>query len=230
VNNDRYSYVNAAVAQGYSTLAIDRIGVGESSTPAAVDVTLDSNVQTVHDVVRALRDGSVTGSPVHRVVLVGHSFGSAISVTEAGRFHDVDAVVKDTDPRVLAFDEAHKGTGTEGEIATFGAYLSPVYDALTVTIPVLFAMGSADAYFCTLSLPCTNGRVVAAREQPYFTDTAKLSGYVLPGAGHNMALELNSPLATTAILNWIDHPTHGVPGVGLDLPVTRALLSPLPHI
>jgi hypothetical protein len=109
VNNDRYSYVNAAVAQGYSTLAIDRIGVGESSTPAAVDVTLDSNVQTVHDVVRALRDGSVTGSPVHRVVLVGHSFGSAISVTEAGRFHDVDAVVKDTDPRVLAFDEAHKG-------------------------------------------------------------------------------------------------------------------------
>ncbi|MDT7684500.1 MAG: hypothetical protein QOG57_4810 [Pseudonocardiales bacterium] len=281
VDNDRYSYVKAAIAQGYSTLAIDRIGVGGSSTPATVEVTLDSNVQTVHDVVRAVRDGSVTGSPVNRVVLVGHSFGSAISVTEAGRFHDVDAVVatsflhtpgpgaglligsaypaqldpqfssrhlppgyittlpgtrsqfyspKDTDPRVLAYDEAHKGTGTEGEIATFGAYLSPVYDALTVTAPVLFAVGSADAYFCTLSLPCTNGRLVAAREQPYFTDTARLSGYVLPGAGHNMALELNSPLATTAILNWINHPTRGVPGVGLDLPVTRALLSPVPHI
>jgi pimeloyl-ACP methyl ester carboxylesterase len=89
----RYSYVDAATARGYATLAIDRLGVGNSSKPPALAVTLDSNAETVHQVIEAVRAGTVTGARVTTVVLVGHSFGTAISVTEAGRYRDVNAVV-----------------------------------------------------------------------------------------------------------------------------------------
>jgi pimeloyl-ACP methyl ester carboxylesterase len=89
--DSRYSYVAAATARGYTTLAVDRIGVGGSSKPAATAITMDSDVTTIHDVVAALRAGAVTGAPAPAVVLVGHSFGSAISVTEAaaGQRHRV---------------------------------------------------------------------------------------------------------------------------------------------
>jgi pimeloyl-ACP methyl ester carboxylesterase len=250
----RYSYVDSAIASGYATFAIDRIGVGGSSKPPALAVTLDSNVWTLHEVVTAVRSGQVTGAPVTNVVLVGHSFGSAISVTEAGRFQDVDAVVAtsflhtvgagiapllvstepaqldpafarsdlplgyvttvpgarqqfyapdDTDPEVVAIDEQSKGTGTLGELGTFAEYLLPLSDALRVKVPVLLAIGQDDLYFCSLGLPCPDAASVVARERPYFGPQAQLSGYVLPGAGHNMSLELNSGAATAAILTWI---------------------------
>ena len=256
----RYSYVDASIARGYATFAIDRIGVGGSSRPPALAVTLDANVWTLHEVVAAVRSGWVTGAPVTDVMLVGHSFGSAISVTEAGRFQDVDAVVatsflhtlgagvapllistepaqldpafaksdlplgyvttvpgsrqqfyapEDTDPQVVAIDEQSKGTGTVGELGTFGAYLLPISDALRVRVPVLLAVGESDLYFCSLGLPCPDAATVVPRERLYFGPLADLTGYVLPGAGHNMALELNAGAATSAILAWIG--THALP-------------------
>lgn len=95
---NRYSYVRAATAAGYATLALDRIGVGESDHPPALDVTIASNAYVVHQVIKALRAGTVDAPSFgritsKRVVLVGHSLGSVVTIREAATFHDVDGVI-----------------------------------------------------------------------------------------------------------------------------------------
>ena len=89
----RYSYVRAALAAGYSTLAVDRLGVGESSRPASELVDGATNAFVLHQWVGALRGGTLRHGGFRRVVSVGHSLGSALAVEEAGTYHDVDAIV-----------------------------------------------------------------------------------------------------------------------------------------
>ncbi|WP_163512904.1 alpha/beta hydrolase [Fodinicola acaciae] len=90
---DRYSWVRAATGAGYATVAIDRLGTGESSKPAVTAVTVPTHVWTVHQLIGDLRSGLLTGSKPKKVVLVGHSMGAAIAQTESGRYNDADAVV-----------------------------------------------------------------------------------------------------------------------------------------
>ena len=94
----QYSYVRAANAAGFSTLAIDRLGTGDSDRPIPELVSVHAAASTIHQIVSAVRNGSVddaSGHKIkfHRVVLVGHSFGSNISWTEAGIYGDVDGLV-----------------------------------------------------------------------------------------------------------------------------------------
>jgi pimeloyl-ACP methyl ester carboxylesterase len=95
---ETYSYVLRATAEGYAVLNLDRIGVGESDHPPADQVTIESNAYVVHQIVQTLRGGNLLVQPfgrirAKRVVLVGHSLGSVISIQEAGTYHDVDGVV-----------------------------------------------------------------------------------------------------------------------------------------
>jgi pimeloyl-ACP methyl ester carboxylesterase len=96
-SGDRYSWEAAAAEAGYATLAIDRLGNGQSTHPPSAAVTIDSNAAAVHDIVQALRAGTIEGpdGPVgfDEVVLVGHSYGSITSTFEASRFGDVDALL-----------------------------------------------------------------------------------------------------------------------------------------
>jgi len=87
-----YSYVRRATDAGYATLAVDRLGDGQSWHPPSVSVDLQSNVDAIHQVVRAVRAGAV-GTSYARIVLVGHSYGSVTALGVAGQYHDVDAVV-----------------------------------------------------------------------------------------------------------------------------------------
>jgi pimeloyl-ACP methyl ester carboxylesterase len=95
---EHYSYVRALTAAGYATLAIDRIGIGESDHPPALDVTVQANAHAVHQVVQKLRSGTlhvpsfgrVAGE---RVMLVAHSLGSIVSIREAATYHDVDGLI-----------------------------------------------------------------------------------------------------------------------------------------
>jgi pimeloyl-ACP methyl ester carboxylesterase len=89
----RYSYVRAATAAGFATLAIDRPGTGGSSHPPAADVTATSEAVALHDVVERLRAGRVGATRFRTVVLVGHSFGSEVALREAGTYGDVDGVI-----------------------------------------------------------------------------------------------------------------------------------------
>ncbi|MFE2041613.1 alpha/beta hydrolase [Streptomyces sp. NPDC059477] len=88
-----HDYTRHAVAEGYAVLALDRPGTGGSTHPPADQVTVDSNVDAVHQVIGALRRGAPGVPSFRRVVAVGHSLGSGIAVIEASRHHDLDALV-----------------------------------------------------------------------------------------------------------------------------------------
>jgi len=90
-----YSYVHALNAAGYSTFNIDRIGTGLSSHPSLnlVTVTMGTDAYVVHEIVQGLRSGLIGNQPFAKVLLVGHSLGSAVVWIEAGTYHDVDGVI-----------------------------------------------------------------------------------------------------------------------------------------
>ncbi|MEV8509661.1 alpha/beta hydrolase [Actinoplanes sp. NPDC051475] len=84
-------YTAAALAAGDAVYLIDRISTGSSDRPPADQVTTTTEATVTHQAVRALRDGTI--GRFTRVVGVGHSYGSVISMAEAATYHDVDALV-----------------------------------------------------------------------------------------------------------------------------------------
>ena len=95
---ETYSYVRRATAEGYAVLNLDRIGIGQSDRPPAAQVDIPANGHVVHQIVQALRGGDLVVPSfgritAERVVLVGHSLGSVISIQEAATYGDVDGVV-----------------------------------------------------------------------------------------------------------------------------------------
>ena len=81
------SYRRAMNEAGYATLAVDRLGTGTSSVPPSTVLTAITQAVAVHQVVAAMRPRYA------KIILGGHSLGSAISIIEAGTFHDVDGVL-----------------------------------------------------------------------------------------------------------------------------------------
>jgi pimeloyl-ACP methyl ester carboxylesterase len=72
---------------GYATLTLDRLGTGQSSKPPSVVLTALTQANAVHQVIQTLRPR------FDKVIIGGHSLGSAIAVIEAGTYHDVDGVL-----------------------------------------------------------------------------------------------------------------------------------------
>jgi pimeloyl-ACP methyl ester carboxylesterase len=86
------SFRRAMNNAGYATLAVDRLGTGRSSVPLSAVVTALTEANAVHQVVTALRSGAL-GPGFDKVIVGGHSLGSAISVIEAATYRDVDGVL-----------------------------------------------------------------------------------------------------------------------------------------
>jgi pimeloyl-ACP methyl ester carboxylesterase len=93
VQGTTYSYARAVAARGIATYALDEIGVGSSSHPLSTLVTLDAAAYVAHQIIGALRDGSLTGSRFGKIIAVGHSLGSAVVWREAIRYADVNGVI-----------------------------------------------------------------------------------------------------------------------------------------
>jgi pimeloyl-ACP methyl ester carboxylesterase len=90
---DTYSYVDAAIDQGYVTFNIDRLGSGSSAKPDGLLNTFESATYTLHQVVQALRNGTFGGTSFDQVVLVGHSLGTTLAIAEAKTYDDVDGLI-----------------------------------------------------------------------------------------------------------------------------------------
>lgn len=79
-----YSYVYSETSAGYSTFAIDRLGVGLSDHPPAAELTVQNEAWQIEQIIQALRAGTVGGIRFQTVVGVGHSLGAGILQYEAG--------------------------------------------------------------------------------------------------------------------------------------------------
>lgn len=72
---------------GFATLAVDRLGTGRSSKPLSALLTATAQADAVHQVIQTLRPR------FGKVIVGGHSIGSAMAMIEAGMFRDVDGVL-----------------------------------------------------------------------------------------------------------------------------------------
>lgn len=243
---EQYSYVQALTVTGYATFNLDRIGIGGSDHPSQELVTVESNAFVVHQIVQALRDGRL-GS-FSKIILVGHSIGSAIAQVEAATYADVDAIVitaflhtfgpsffavpaafypAENDPRfanqnlpsgylttvpgvrgtlfywgpsaeadVIALDEATKETITIGEATSLLQFFGG-NAARNIRVPVLIAVGQYDMVWCTPPA-CPEAQV----EPVYYAPDADLEIHVIPNAGHDLNLDLNSSVWFALVRDW----------------------------
>jgi pimeloyl-ACP methyl ester carboxylesterase len=88
----RYSHVEMALDAGYATFNIDRIGTGKSTKPASQLVRLDATVDSLHQIIQKLRDGTI--GQFKKVVYFGSSLSSGYGWMIGSRYPgDVDAFV-----------------------------------------------------------------------------------------------------------------------------------------
>lgn len=78
-----YSYAQYMAQAGYTTLSYDRLGYGESDHPLPELVTVQMAAYVLSQLMADLKTGAYGGPTFQKVVVVGHSIGSAIVVDEA---------------------------------------------------------------------------------------------------------------------------------------------------
>ena len=93
VDGFTYSYAREVAAAGIATFTIDPLGSGASSRTASTKITAQADAFIAHQLVQALRDGTVAGIRFAKVIEVGHSLNSLIVWDEAIAYHDVDGVI-----------------------------------------------------------------------------------------------------------------------------------------
>lgn len=111
----------------------------------------------------------------------------------------------DSDPAVVAADEASRVAGTIGVLATIPVFIPTTFG---IDVPVLIANGRADKVFCSQGgggslTDCSDAGSLYQSERPFFPK-ADLSTYVLPKSGHSLNLALNNREFFDHALSWID--------------------------
>jgi pimeloyl-ACP methyl ester carboxylesterase len=166
VEKDAYSFVRHATSAGYAVFAYDRIGTGESERPAAALVHLQSEAFVLHQIVERLRAGAIGGVPFGKVVLVGNSLSSLISIFEAELYGGIDGLVN---------TGAFVGPSPVGLAKLFASFYPAQLDpkfADDPAIPLGYATtlpGSRSQFFY---VPATDPAVLALDEE--LKDTATL--------------------------------------------------------
>lgn len=131
-------------------------------------------------------------SPLYPAALDPQYSGSGLDpgylVNRPGtRYDTFYAPDTNVDARVLAEDEATKGTVTNSELNN---YLLFFRTKLNITAPVLLLIGGKDAVFCSLApgdlgAPCDDKAALIASERPWFgPDVPSVSAHIVEGAGH----------------------------------------------
>ncbi|GAA4025015.1 alpha/beta hydrolase [Allokutzneria multivorans] len=115
-------------------------------------------------------------------------------------FHEPGAV----DPEVVKLEETTKDVvlPTEAVDAVGLAIVGPL--SAQVKVPVLTALGGSDKFMCGV-----NCLALAAAEKPFYPAAPCVEGYVLPGAGHAMALSPKAPEFQRAATAWLGRVVAG---------------------
>lgn len=90
-----YSYVDAAATAGYATFSYDRLGTGLSDHPDPNQIAQAAlQAEIAHVIIQGLRKVRVQGKGIEKVVGVGHSAGSSLSLAVVGKYpRDFDGLV-----------------------------------------------------------------------------------------------------------------------------------------
>ena len=91
----KYSWTKAMNRNGYATLAVDKLGNGDSSHPDPVyDVQLPLQMEAIHSLIMQIKAGNTGISVPSKLILVSHSSGSILGADLAQTHSDdVDALV-----------------------------------------------------------------------------------------------------------------------------------------
>lgn len=90
----KYSFRRGLNQKGLATFTMDRLGTGLSSRPLSTDLTATDSQASIHAVVQSLRAGTTGGVAYTKVVIGGHSLGSALVLGEVTTYPgDADAVL-----------------------------------------------------------------------------------------------------------------------------------------
>jgi pimeloyl-ACP methyl ester carboxylesterase len=160
---ERYSYVHWMTDAGYVTLSVDRIGSGESSRPLLVD--METNAWVIEQVVARLADGSLAGVSFSKIVLVGHSYGSAVGMLVASRSSAVDGLLVSGMLHGVGYGFLFNAT------AMYPAQLDPRFFGQGVPVGYLTTLpGQRDVFYW---MPGTEPEVIATDEATKDTMTAE---------------------------------------------------------
>lgn len=88
-NPSNYSYVDRTLTAGRAILDYDRMGSGDSSHPLSATITTQSDGYVLHQIIQWLRNSK----GYTQVNTIGHSYGSVITLQEAGTYNDENRVV-----------------------------------------------------------------------------------------------------------------------------------------
>ena len=92
IGEHRYSYARHMASRGFAVLALDNLGAGASSKPDGDLVTIKEEAVALHQIIQGLGAAPV-GASFRKIVLVGHSMGSAQVITAQSTYHDADGMV-----------------------------------------------------------------------------------------------------------------------------------------
>ncbi|CAO1604876.1 hypothetical protein XANCAGTX0491_008417 [Xanthoria calcicola] len=92
---ETYSWTKRMNEAGYTTIAVDLVGVGNSSFPDGLrESQTQVYVETVHQVIQQLRDGKVAGVKWRKIALVGFSIGGIVANSLSAQYpSDLNAIV-----------------------------------------------------------------------------------------------------------------------------------------
>ena len=206
VDHVGYSYARDVAARGFPTLAIDLPGAGLSSHPRSDLLTAQAEAFVAHQIVQALRDGSITGVQFGKVIIVGHSLGSVVVWLEAINYADVDGVIV---------------TGAAHAVTAKFLSANALYPA--VNDPKFASSGLDAGYLTTVpgtrtklffSLPDVDPAVIAADETAKDVVPGSELATGLPVVTSTATLAISVPVLT--ILGSNDFTTCGLSSAGVN--------------
>ena len=152
----------------------------------------------LHDAVTALRSGAVDGHTFRRVIMVGHSVGSAETWLEAARYHDIDALIVtgalhaispdisalQNDLYPAADDPAFAGTGLDtGYLTTQPGTRGSLYYNPATANPAVVA--ADEAHKDTVTVPELAGATSLLSEPPAQQPSHQITVPVLSVVGED---------------------------------------------